>query len=181
MKRKIFLILVFFLAGFVFVNAQQILRTTLGEINIRATWYDEPLYLGSDELQMFVNYENATVTCVLDLGTIITTNDSLTAILQSRAGYKAYLWAKLDIPYINTEKNGTERFNVEGKMELFYHQTRITGRGLLEHGYEGSNYAAVLNFSFLTYFSHLTLPPPIPGLADPLYIEIVQTILAEEK
>jgi hypothetical protein len=47
--------------------AQEIYRTTKGNIGIRAVWNNEMLYLKSESLQMFIDYETASFSCVLDL------------------------------------------------------------------------------------------------------------------
>jgi hypothetical protein len=160
--------------------AQEIYRTTKGNIGIRAVWNNEMLYLKSESLQMFIDYETASFSCVLDLGTIVTSNDSITEVLQRRSGIKAFFMGKLSLSHINTSKNGIERFTAEGRLELMNRQSFLTGTGILEHLYEGTNYVAMVTMYYSLRFSQINFAPPMPGLADEFHIEIAQAVLRKE-
>lgn len=181
MKKKLILNFVYlFLVTFlVNVNAQEILRSTRGTIQIKGVWNDSPIVAVSNELIIILNYETAQFELRLDKASLRTGIDSLDTVLRKLNENVFIYEGKLDIEMVRTQDHPPQDFIVEGYLTCAEHNEQIIGKGHLEHIFDGV-YSCFLNMTFNLSLNNNDIVVNLLGLKDDIQINIIQAVLKRE-
>ena len=176
MKRFLTCVIVVFFVLVMKAKAQDVVGTRNGVIHIAGTLNNSPLSAVSNDLFILLNYETAEFKLTLDKSTLKTNIDSIDQRLKTLYGDLLEFEGELGIDFIRTEKHSSEKFEIVGNINCFPHNQRIIGKGGLEHIF-GDVYSCVLNMTFILNKEDLGFKIDLPGLANEIHVEIIQTIL----
>jgi len=154
----------------------QVHGTANGTVHITGVWNDSTLVAISHELEVTLNYETAELTLRLDKSSLKTGIDSLDHKLSKLKLGPVLYQGKLDIDQIITTRHPPQNINVTGYLTCGTHYEKIDGKGVLEHTF-GEIYACVLRMTFHLNLNEIDLGIDLPGLADEIQVEIVQSVL----
>jgi len=179
MKTIITLTIITFIAVCETGFSQNVYRTINGTMQSTVIYNDTPLVFSSNELLIYLDYENAEFLMKMDKSTFKTGNDSIDNILQFNKYDIIQFKGKLGLNYINTKGHPPLTFEVEGKIST-NEESVIIGKGKLEHMMEGSFYSCLLSMSFYLKLSDIGLLPDSLNVKDEIQVEIIQTVLNRE-
>lgn len=100
------------------ITAQQLYQTQNGTVTLTGKFKSADVMAESKSLHMLINYDKATLQMHLPLTSFVTTNQTLSTVVQNLVGQQAQFTGKMDIRFVQTNAHPKQKFKVQGTLSI---------------------------------------------------------------
>ena len=157
--------------------AQVVFRSLSSPLHVKAFWNGLPVLATTNDAQVIIDYEKATLDITFDPAHLRTGVAELDSVLDQHRGLPVTITAKLvGVDHIQTLKHPPMDFDLEGRLAHMNVDDPILGTGHLEHIFAGL-YACLLEVTFIVPADRFQLDRSFNGITGNVTFHLVQTLL----